>query len=94
MAGRSHAAARRSKAKRKPDLLLWGLAIAGLAIIIAGVVLYAVGSRGPEGAQGTIKVERAKVDMGNVPYEGGLAKAIYNITAEGGPVTVKTVTTT
>lgn len=92
--GRRSIVARHGKRQRKSNFWLWWLAIAGLVVVIAGVVVYGLGSQGPSEVQGVLKPVRLTKNIGNVPYGGGLAKATFELSAEGGPVTVKTIATT
>lgn len=97
MKGRANAvAAKRAKSRRQSEsnLWLWLIAGAGLVIIALGIGLYIAGSQGPTGAQGKLSAPSVSQDIGTVPYEGGLAKATYTITAQGNPVMVKSLTTT
>ncbi len=87
--------ARRAKANRRVSRLPWlvGIAVVALLAMLGG--LYVWGEQQSQAqVSGKLVAERLTQDIGTVPYAGGLAKARFALTAQGGPVVVKSISTT
>ncbi len=84
---------RRPARKAKGASGLWVLVAVVLVLVLGGGAIYAT-SAPDQTKPGTLVTDRTKVEMGNVPYSGGLGKASFNLTVQGGPVIVRGLDTT
>ncbi len=87
--------ARRAKANRRASRLPWLVAVAVVGLLATLGGLYVWGEQQSQAqVSGKLVAERLSQDVGTVPFGGGLAKARFSLTAQGGPVVVKGISTT
>lgn len=96
MTTRYSKSARRAKSSRRARHLPWlvALAVVGFLMALGGIYAWAEQQSSRSQVIGRLVAERLSQDIGTVPYSGGLAKARFVLTAQGGPVVVQGISTT